>query len=207
MKTTSSLGRLADAGKEKLGVGSRPVIVGRAVTATITLICVLIVYDGWSRLSLTDAVSIVVAPIIAVFTSHVFGASLVQHVELGRRPSKREWFGVVRFESRFLLLAVPPAAILVILNLASVSLTDAIRIVVWLEALSLGFWAGLAAHYAGFRGRGLALAVLAGLAVGVIILTLQILLEPGEPVRDGTAAGGAAYLRSPITPTRKPIQG
>jgi hypothetical protein len=168
------------------------VIVGRAVTATITLICVLIVYDGWTTLTLIDAVSVVIAPIIAVFTSHVFGASLVQHVEFGRRPTRHEWFRMMRFESRFLLLAVPPLVILGTLSLAGVSVTESIHIVIWLEGFSLAFWAGLAAHYAGFHGRSLALAELGGLLVGVMVLALQVLLEPGKAAQDGNTAARAS---------------
>jgi hypothetical protein len=113
-------------------------------------------------LRLRDAVFVVVGPVLAIFISHVFASSLVQHMELGRRPTRREWIGTVVFESRFLLLAVPPVAILVILDLATVSLSDSIRAIIWLEALSLALWAGIAARSAGLRGRSLALAVLAG---------------------------------------------
>jgi uncharacterized membrane protein len=48
----------------------------------------------------------------------------------------------LRFESRFLLLAVPALAVLLVLHLANVALTDAIRVVILLEGLSLTFWAG-----------------------------------------------------------------
>lgn len=138
------------------GAAARPTIVGRVVTATITLICVLMVYDGWADLRLRDVVCIVVAPVLAVFVSHVFASSLVEHIELGRRPTWHEWMTTVRDESSFLLLAVPPVAILVILELAGVSLGDSIQVISWLEALSLSFWAGLAAHHAGLHGRALA---------------------------------------------------
>ena len=56
---------------------SRPPVIGRIVTATIALVCVLIVYDGWAALELFDVVLVVVGPVIAIFTSHIFSASLV----------------------------------------------------------------------------------------------------------------------------------
>ena len=59
---------------------------------------------------------------------------------------------------------------------------------IWLEALSLIFWAGLAAWYAGLRGRPLALSILGGIAVAAIVLLLQVFLEPGKALNDGTAA-------------------
>jgi hypothetical protein len=46
----------------------------------------------------------------------------------------------------------------------------------------LAFWAGLAAYRAGLRGRSLVLAVIAGLIVGVAVLTLQVFLEAGKTV-------------------------
>jgi hypothetical protein len=63
-----------------------------------------------------------------------------------------------------------------------VSLTDSIRAIIWLEALSLAFWAGMAARSAGLHGRSLALAVLAGLVVSCVVLALQVIIEPGKAV-------------------------
>ena len=84
----------------------------------------------------------------------------------------QEWLVTARYKLRFLLLAVPPLALLLVLDLANVALTDAIRVVIWLEALSLGFWAGLAAWYAGLRGRLLGLSILAGLLISAMVLLL-----------------------------------
>ena len=165
-----------------------PIIVGRVVTATIALTCVLILYDGWIELRLRDAVYVIVAPVLAIFITHVFSASVALEVDLGRRPNRREWITQVRFESAFLLLALPPIATLIILNFAGVSLNDSIRLIIWLEALSLSFWASLAAHRAGLRGRSLAMAAVAGLLVSGIVLVLLVLLEPGQPVQDSAAA-------------------
>ncbi len=176
---------------DRIGVTARPMIVGRVVTATITLVCVLIVYDGWSNLRLRDAVSIVVAPVIAIFLSHVFSAILVEHMELGRALHGREFLAIVGFESRFLLLAAPPVAILVVLDLAGVSLNDAIGVVIRLEALSLTFWAGLAARRAGLHGRSFAFALVAGLIVSSLVLLLQVVLEPGT-VEEGKAGAVAS---------------
>ncbi len=165
---------------DPLGLASRPAVIGRVATATITLVCVLVIYDGWGTLRLIDVVVIILGPIVAIFTSHVYSSSLVQLVELGRRPTVAEWVVRVRFESRFLLLAVPPLVVLLVLALVGVELGDSIQAIIILEALLLGFWAGLGAWYAGLRGRSLALAVLAGLVVSCIILLLQVTLQPGK---------------------------
>jgi hypothetical protein len=164
------------------------------VTATITIACVLIVYDGWASLGTWDVVLVIVGPVIAIFTSHVFSTNLVQQVELGRRPSRSEWLANARFESRFLLLAVPPLGLLLVLRLAGVSLDNSIRVVVWMEAMSLSFWAALAAWLVGLRGRSLVLAVLAGLLVGTVVVALQVFLQPGQAV-EGDVAVGALTAR------------
>ncbi len=95
----------------------------------------------------------------------------------------------MKFESRFLLLAVPPAALLVILDLAGLAISDAILVVIWVEALSIGFSAGVSAFHAGFAPRGVALAVVAGLLVGGIVLLLQVFLQPGKAREGGVADG------------------
>ena len=159
---------------------TKPPVVGRIVTATVALVCLLIVYDGWAALNLIDVVLVIVGPVIAICTTHVFSGSLVQLVELRRRATMQEWLVTARYELRFLLLAVPPLALLLVLDLANVALTDAIRVVIWLEALSLGFWAGLAAWYAGLRGRLLGLSILAGLLISAMVLLLQLILQPGK---------------------------
>jgi hypothetical protein len=185
---------------DPFGLTSKPPVIGRIVTATITLVCVLIVYDGWAALELLDVVFIVVGPIIAIFTSHLFSSSLVQQVELGRRPTIQEWLATARFESRFLLLAVPPLVVLLILRVANVTLTDSVQVVIWLEAISLSFWAGLAAWYAGLRGRSLALSVLGGLLVSATVLLLQVFLQPGKPVNNAVAG----HHGSPLPHAGKP---
>jgi hypothetical protein len=182
--------------RDPFKVTAKPAAIGRVVTATITLVCVLVVYDGWASLRLLDVVLIILGPIIAIFTSHVFSTTLVMQVELGRRPTRSEWLANARFESRFLLLAAPPLALLLLLNLATVSLNDSVRIVIWMEALSLAFWTGLSAWLVGMRGRPLVLAVLAGLVVGGVILALQVTLQPGRAVDDGTALHGQASTQT-----------
>jgi hypothetical protein len=97
---------------------SKPAAVGRIVTATVALVCVLIVYDGWAALKLFDVVVVIVGPVVAICTTHVFSGSLVQLVALGRPPTTQEWRVTPRFESRFLLSAVPPLAVLLVLQLA-----------------------------------------------------------------------------------------
>ena len=166
--------------------GNTPVIVDRAVYGTITIMCILIVYDGWQKLQLRDVIGVIVGPIVAMFLAHVFSAAIAEQVRRQRSLAQVERRQIVRAEARFLWLAAPPVVITVVLNLAGMSLTNCIRLILVLGVASLGFWGGVAGLRAGFTGRRLVLAVLAGLLVGTLILALQVLLEPGKAVSGGT---------------------
>jgi hypothetical protein len=45
---------------------------------------------------------------LAMFLAHVFSAAMAQHAEAGRILTGKEWRGIVRIQSSFLLLCVPP---------------------------------------------------------------------------------------------------
>jgi hypothetical protein len=100
---------------------------------------------------------------------------------------------------------------LFVLRLAGVSLTDAVQIIIWLEALSLSFWAGVAAWYAGLRRRSLALSILGGLVVSTIVLLLQVVLEPGKVANNGVLAPAepavAAVLATPESASARSLVG
>jgi hypothetical protein len=56
----------------------KPVVVDRLVYTTITLMSVLIIYDGWQNLRAIDVVGIIVGPILAMFIAHIFSGILAQ---------------------------------------------------------------------------------------------------------------------------------
>jgi hypothetical protein len=93
----------------------RPVIVDRIVYATITMMSVLIIYDGWQNLRLIDVVGVIVGPVLAMFVAHVFSAAMAQHVEVARILTRREWGDIIRMQAPFLLLCVPPLGVIILL--------------------------------------------------------------------------------------------
>jgi len=103
---------------QKTRVGRLKIRMDRVIYTTITLLSVLIIYDGWEQLRFWDVVAVIVGPILAIFLGHVFGATLGTRVALGRSLSRREGRAVFIEECRFLLVAVPPLAILVVLTIA-----------------------------------------------------------------------------------------
>jgi len=156
--------------------------VDRIVYATITLMSVLVIYDGWTNLKFIEIVGVIFGPVFAMFLGHSFSAAISRQVEYGRTLSNAERIAVLGSEAPFLLLCVPPIVIAIALHLAGMSLNDSINIVVWIGVGSLGFWGGVAGRRAGLGGLRLASAVLAGLLVGGVILVLQVLLQPGKVV-------------------------
>ena len=73
----------------KVGL-SQPSVVAQAVYGSITLMSVLIVYDGWQQLRFRDVVGVITGPVLAMFLSHLFAATLAQQVELGRAVTGTE---------------------------------------------------------------------------------------------------------------------
>ena len=170
------------------GLTSR-LVVERVVNTTIMLMSVLVLYDGWESLKLIGVLAVIVGPVLAMVLAHVFAASIARQVGLERTPTGRERARIVRNESRFLLVAVPPVAIVLALDLVGLSLGDCIQAVLWVGLISLGFWGGVAGRSTGLTGWHLALSVVAGLLVGGIVLGLQVLLKPGTAVPDGVLLG------------------
>jgi hypothetical protein len=165
-------------------VGRLKIRVDRVIYTTIMLMAVLIVYDGWEQLRFGGVVAVILGPILAIFLSHVFGAALGTRVALGRPLSRRERRAVFVEECRFLLVAVPPLAILVVLAIAGISYARIIQVIVLTGVLSLGVWGGLAGRRAGVTGWAMVLPIAYGLLLGAIILALQAFLQPGqEPFR------------------------
>jgi hypothetical protein len=169
---------------QKTRIGRLKIRVDRVIYTTITLLCVLIIYDGWEQLQFWDVVAVIVGPSVAIFLGHVFGAALGTRVALGRSLTGRERRAVFVEECRFLLVPVLPLTILVVLAIAGVSYPRIIQVIVMTGVLSLGVWGGVAGRRAGLTGWALVLSIAYGLLVGGIILALQAILQPGhDPFR------------------------
>ena len=115
---------------EEVRQGPQDLQVDRVIYTTITLMSVLIVYDGWASLTFWGVVAVIVGPILCIFFGHVFGATLGTRVELGKPLSHRERRDVLVQESRYLLMVVPPLAILVVLRAAGMAYTQIIQVTV-----------------------------------------------------------------------------
>ncbi len=161
-------------------VGRLKIRVDRLIYTTITLVSVLIIYDGWNHLSFWGVLAVILGPILAIFLSHLFGAELGTRVALGRPLTWRERRIAFVEECRFLVILVPPVLILMTLTVAGVSYGRIIQVIILTGVASLGVWGGVAGRRAGLTGWGLVASTASGLMLGGVILLLQALLQPGQ---------------------------
>lgn len=169
---------------QRTRVGRLKIRVDRLVYTTITLVSVLIIYDGWNHLGFWGVLAVIVGPMLAIFLSHLFGAELGTRVALGRPLTWRERRVAFVEECRFLIILVPPVLILLVLSVAGVSYSHIVQVIILVGVASLGVWGGVAGRRAGLTGWGLVAAVGYGLLLGGVILALQAVLQPGhEPFR------------------------
>lgn len=161
-------------------IGTVRIRIDRVMYTTITLLAVLIIYDGWEELRFLGVLVVIVGPILAIFFSHVFGAALGTRVTLGRPLTSPERRAVMADESRFLLILGPPLGILVVLSLVGMSYERIIQVIVFTGVLSLGVWGGVAGRRANLTGWALVASIAYGLFLGAIVLGLQAGLQPGQ---------------------------
>jgi hypothetical protein len=160
-------------------LGRLAIRLDRLVYATVVLMSVLVVYDGWDQLTTFGGMALViVAPIVALAMAHLFAEVMDAYATLRRPLSRSEWSELTLEQTRWLLAAVPP---LVILGLGWISRLDArstIAVLLWTGLATLVVLATLSGHRAGFRGWRLFLAGLSGGVVGLVVISLQIVLKP-----------------------------
>lgn len=165
-------------------VGRLKIRVDRLIYTTITLMSVLIIYDGWNRLSFWGVLAVILGPMLAIFLSHLFGAELGTRVAKGRPLTWSERRKAFVEECRFLVIIVPPVLILTVLSVAGLSYYRTVQVIVLAGVASLGVWGGLAGRRAGLTRWGVVASTAYGLLLGGVILALQALLQPGqEPFR------------------------
>ena len=167
-----------DAGAVRWGPVSVP--VGPFVYGTVTLMSVLVVYKGWKDIRGYFGVAVVViGPALALALAHLFAEVLEDHVHL-RRPLRRaEWRSAVASAAVFLMIVVPPLALLLVGRVFSIELRTTVYLMIWMGVASLAFWGWLAGRRAGLAGLRLVASSGAGLAIGLVVVALQLVLKPG----------------------------
>ena len=149
------------------------------VYSTVTLMSVLVVYDGWQDVATFAGVAIVIiAPTIALAIAHWFAEAVDRHASLGRPLTGREWSQLAIDQGQVLLTAVPPLNILGIGWRSPLTAPSTIVVLVWTGCLTLVGLACAAAYRSGVRGWRLVAAGALGGVVGLVVISLQVLLKP-----------------------------
>jgi hypothetical protein len=164
---------------EHLHLGPVEVRLERVVYATVVLMSVLAVYDGWAELTtFLGVAAVIVAPLVALGVAHLFSEVMEEHYRLQRPLTRGEWRRLVRGQLTILVAAVPPLVILGIGWLSPLDPRRTIAVLLWTGVATLVGLSLVAARRAGIRGWRLALAGLSGGLVGLIVISLQVLLKP-----------------------------
>jgi hypothetical protein len=164
---------------EHLRIGPLEVRLERVVYATVVLMSVLAVYDGWAELTSFLGVAIViVAPLVALGVAHLFSEVIEEHYRLQRPLTGAEWRRLSLGQLRILVAGVPPLVILGIGWLSPLDERRTIAVLLWTGVATLVVLSLVAARRAGIRGWRLAVAGLGGGLVGLIVISLQVLLKP-----------------------------
>lgn len=165
--------------REPLTVFGRTFDVERLTYATVVLMSVLAVYEGWSDLATFAGAAIVtIGPVVALVTAHLFADVLAEHAALGRALTGREWIGLVVDQLHLFLVAAPPLAFLLAGWLLPWDALGTIATILWAGVLTLMALAALAAQRAGMRSWRLAAATVLGGAAGIVVILLQLVLKP-----------------------------
>ncbi|WP_019136900.1 hypothetical protein [Cellulomonas massiliensis] len=163
---------------EVVRVRGRVLDLERLTYATIVVMSVLAVYQGWQELNLLEAALVVTAPVIAMAAAHFYSEILHEHALVRRPLTRSEWRHAAVHQAQLLLAAVPPLVVLVLARLTERSTGDVQRAVLVTGTVTLVALASVAGRHAGFRGRQLVVVCLAGGLVGLLVISLQVLLKP-----------------------------
>ncbi len=162
-----------------LRIGGRQVSIERLAYATIVLMSVLVVYDGWEQLATFIGVAVVIlGPILALAAAHFFSEVLQAYAQLRRPLTGAElWWRVVD-QIQDLFAAVPALVVLALGWISPLDARSTIALLMWTGVVTLIGLAALAGRRAGLRGWAWVLAALSGGLVGLIVISLQIILKP-----------------------------
>lgn len=154
----------------------------RLIYSTIILIATLSIYDDstpeefdtWTALALS---AVIIAPLFALTMAHAFSDALDLQIKLGRRLNGQDRRHLLRINLEYLYIAIPPLALALVLGPTAVAPGLIIDIVLVMGLISLFFWGMFAARKAGLRRWGQIRFGVNYLAMGLIIVIVELILK------------------------------
>ena len=164
---------------DDLRIGGWAVSLERLTYSTIVLMSVLVVYDGWDQLASYAGVAVVIlGPTLAIAVAHLFSEAVHAHAEHGRPLTLTEWRRLSIDQVQILFSAIPPLLVLAVGWLSPLDEHGTIRLLLWTGVATLTGLAAVAGRRAGFRGWRWMMVAISGGAVGLFVVSLQIVLKP-----------------------------
>jgi hypothetical protein len=150
----------------------------RVIYGTIMLMTAYALYDeGTSPLTrgpLLELVAISFAPLFALAMAHAFSEALDIQIRYGRRLTGHDRRHLALTNVQFLVVAVPPIAVMTLLAFLDWDANRIIELVQVLGLISLSFWGAYAARKAGLGAmRQFIFAVNYGL-MGLVVILVEL---------------------------------
>lgn len=150
----------------------------KVIYGTIMLMVAYALFDEgknpFNRASLFELIGLSIAPLFALAMAHAFSEALDFQISHARRLTWHDRRRLFLENAKYLLIAVPPVVVMIVLALMRMDANDIIGIVQILGLLSLSFWGAYAARTAGLsRGRQFTYAVSYGF-MGLIVIGVEL---------------------------------
>lgn len=154
----------------------------RLIYSTIILIATLSIYDDsvpsefdtFTALSLS---AVIIAPLFALTMAHAFSDALDLQIKLGRRLNGQDRRHLLRINLEYLYVAIPPLALALVLGPTAIAPDVIIDVVLVMGLISLFFWGMFAARKAGLRRWGQLRFGVNYLAMGLLIVIVELILK------------------------------
>lgn len=160
-----------------LRFGPVDIEIDRWVYGTVILMTVLVVYADDGPVNFGEAAGVVVAPMLATFLAHLFSSVLAAENSKTGGLTRHELADLVRSDAQFLMLTLPPLAVLLIGALGAFSAPAAVTLILWGGVALLVIVGALAGHRIGLGPWGVAASAAASGTIGLLVLVAQVLLK------------------------------
>lgn len=153
----------------------------RLIYSTIILIATLSIYDDsvpreFDTMTALALSAVIIAPLFALTMAHAFSDALDLQIKLGRRLNSHDRRHLMRINLEYMYIAIPPLVLALILGPTAIAPEVIIDIVLVMGLISLFFWGIFAAQKAGLRRWGQIRFGVNYLAMGLIIVIVELLL-------------------------------